>query len=269
MAWIARLGSTATSFMCSPEARRRQRGAMLVELMTGLTIGLMVTLAALGTLAFLQTSALVQGEAFRLQQRIDIAMQTIGVQLRQAGAVELQATQDGTAVSFSNAFDGHAGSGFAVLGDEGAQGAPDTLRTSHQDGQDTRDCLGNQPDASQAGIRVDSRFTLAAGDLRCLGAHRATGSQTIVDRVEDFQVRYGMRTPGAHGPAFRYVDATAVGARWDEVGAVSICIQVASESRSQARAETERLDCQGRPLRVDGHLRRVARATFSLRNMPF
>lgn len=251
--------------MCSPERRSHQRGAGLIELMTGLVIGLMVALAALGTLVFLQTSAQVQGEAFRLQQRIDFAVQTIGVQLRQAGAIELQAAQNGAAVSFSNAFDGHGGSGFPVIGDDGARGAPDTLRTSHQDGLDTRDCLGNQPDASQAGIRVDSRFTLARGDLRCLGAHRNTGNQTIVDRMEDFQVRYGMRMPNQQ---FRYVDATEVGDRWHEVGAVSICLQAASESRHQVPTSPDRLDCQGRPLAADGYLRAVAHATFSLRNVP-
>lgn len=240
---------------------------MLLELVTGLSIGLMVTLTALGTLAFMQASSLVQGEAFRLQQKIDVAMQTIGQQLRQAGAVELQAAQNGTAVSFSNAFDGHGGAGRAVHGQDGRNGATDTLLISHQDGEDTRDCLGNRPDAEQAGIRVDSRFTVADGALRCLGAHRSTGSQAIADRVEDFQVLYGLRTDTALGPQFRFVDATGVGTQWSAVRAVRVCLQIASERSLQAPAAADLLDCHGDAIQPDGRLRRVAQATFSLRNL--
>ncbi len=236
---------------------------MLLEMITGLLIGLMVTLAALGTLAFLQSSSAMQGETFRLQQRVDVAMQAIGQQLRQAGAVELQAVQNGTAVSFSNAFDSHA-----VRGEDGARGTSDTLMTSYQDGGDARDCLGNRPDAAQAGIRVDSRFSVAAGTLRCLGAHRATGNQTIVDRVEDFQVDYGLRTDTAAGPRFQFMDAAAVGVAWSEVRAVRVCLQIVSERNLQMPAADAQRDCQGRVLRRDGHLRRVTWATFSLRNAP-
>ena len=251
--------------MSNLDARRRQRGAMLVELMTGLVTGLLVTVTALGTLAFLQSTSALQGEAFRLHQRVDIAMHTIGLQLRQAGAIDLRATQGGS-VSFSSAFDGYGGGGFAVLGEDGARNGPDTLRTSHQDGLGTRDCLGNQPDGALAGVRVDSRFTLVAGELRCLGAHPAAGSQTIVDRVEGFQVRYGLRTGTQAAPQFLYVDATGVANRWEDVRAVSVCLQVASESRHPAPAAPSLLDCQGRTLRPDGSLRRIAHATFSLRN---
>ena len=250
--------------MYNPDACRPQRGAMLLEMITGLSIGLMVTLAALGTLAFLQSSSALQGEAFQLQQSIDIAMQTIGQQLRQAGAVELQPAQNGTAVRFSSAFDGQA-----VRGEDGARGSADTLMVSYQDGGDARDCLGNRPDATQAGIRVDSRFSVAAGTLRCLGAHRATGNQTIVDRVEDFQVDYGLRTEAASGPEFRFVDAAAVGTAWSQVRAVRVCLQIASERNVQMPAADAQRDCQGRALKTDGHLRRVTRSTFSLRSAPF
>lgn len=241
---------------------------MLVELLTGLLIGLMVTLTALGTLAFMQASTVVQSEAFRLQQKIDVAMQTIGQQLRQAGAVELQPALNGTAVSFSSAFDGHAGSGHAVYGEDGRGHAADVLLVSHQDGADTRDCLGNRPDAEQSGIRVDSRFSVAAGVLRCLGAHRGTGSQAIADRVEDFQVRYGLRTDSTSGPRFRFVDAASVGTGWADVRAVQVCLQIASERSLQPTPAANLLDCHGGTIPADGRLRRVAQATFTLRNLP-
>ncbi|HOB32792.1 MAG TPA: PilW family protein, partial [Verrucomicrobiota bacterium] len=93
------------------------------------------------------------------------------------------------------------------------------LRVSHEDRADSRDCLGNRPDSQHVGVRVDSRFTVAAGDLRCLGANTQTGAQTVIDGVEDFQVHYGLR--GGEGPGARwaYVDASAVGDRWADVRA--------------------------------------------------
>jgi type IV pilus assembly protein PilW len=239
---------------------------MLLELIVALALGMMVVLAALGTLAFVQASATVHGEALQLHQRVDIAVHHIGLQLRQAGSVELAENADGT-VRFSTAFDGHAASGHAVYGENGRTGRPDILSVSHQDDGTSRDCLGNRPDSLAQGIRLDSRFSVTSGSLRCLGAHAATGSQVIVDGVEDFQVLYGMRSADAQGPQFRFVDADEVAGRWDDVAAVQVCLQVRSESRHPQAAGVR--NCQGVEQAPDGWLRRVAHATFSLRNTPW
>lgn len=253
--------------MCSPErGRPGQGGATLIELVTALAAGMLVVLAALATLALLQTSATLQGDASRLQQRIEVALHAIGWQLRQAGAVELRRLPDGT-VSFSTAFDGYAGTGHAVSGDDGAQGRPDTLRVSHEDNATSRDCLGNRPNGNLAGVRVDSRFAVVSGELRCLGANAQTGAQVLIDGVEDFQVRYGLRDGGAAGALRRYVDAAGIAGRWSEVRAVSVCLQVRGEGRLDAGSGTASpAGCNGNSLPADGRLRRVARATFHLRN---
>ncbi|WP_326536511.1 PilW family protein [Pseudorhodoferax sp.] len=249
----------------SPTFRsERESGRMLLELIVALALGMMVVLAALGTLAFVQASATVHGDALRLQQRADLAIQVIGTQLRQAGAIELVETEGGM-VRFSTAFDGHAGSGHAVRGENGRGARPDTLNASHQDDGEARDCLGNRPDAGAQGVRMDSRFSLAEGSLRCLGAHAATGSQVIVDGVEDFQVLYGMRSAPTEDGPFRFVDADGVGERWHEVGAVQVCLQLRSDGRHPEAAGVR--NCQGADQAADGRLRRVAHATFSLRNM--
>lgn len=248
----------------SPTSRsERQRGSALLELLVALTLGMMVVLAALGTLAFVQASATVHGDALRLQQRAELAIHTIGLQLRQAGAIELVEAGGGM-VRFSTAFDGHAGSGHAVRGENGRAGRPDILSASHQDDGDARDCLGNRPDAGAQGVRLDSRFSVAEGSLRCLGAHAATGSQAIVDGVEDFQVLYGMRSMDAEGARFRFVDADGVAERWSEVAAVQICLQLSSEGRHPEAASVR--NCQGSEQAVDGRLHLVIHATFSLRN---
>lgn len=243
-----------------------QRGASILELMTGLVIGMMVTVAALGSLAFVQLSASVKEESFRLQQRAAIALQVIGAQLRQAGAIELSQDTNASAVAFSNAFDGYAGGGYALSGEEGSGKTGDTLRVSRQDNGVARDCLGNRPDASQAGIRVDSRFYLASGELRCLGANTKSGSQAIIDRVEDFQVVYGMRAANAAGLMFRWIDAAEVGQRWPDVQAVRVCLQLLGERGSPTSAPQTEPGCRGLNLPDDKQLRRVVRATFTLRN---
>lgn len=239
---------------------------MLVELVVALAVGMMVVLAALGTLAFVQASATLHGQALQLQQRLDIAIHHIGQQLRQAGSVELADNGDGT-VRLRTTLEEHAASGYAVNGENGRAGRPDTLSASHQDDGTGRDCLGNRPDGQEQDIRLDSRFTVAGGSLRCLGTHAATGSQVIVDGVEDFQVLYGMRSNDAKDAMFQFVDADAAAGRWGEVAAVQVCLQVRSESRHPQSTSVR--NCQGGEQPSDGLLRRVAHATFSLRTAPW
>lgn len=252
--------------MSSPDSWQRQRGATLMELSMGLATGMLVVLAALAALALLQSSAAMQGDASRLQQKLDVALSTLGWQVRQAGAIELRSLQDGVSVSFSRAFDGYGGSGHAVSGDEGTNGRPDVLRVSYEDRIDARDCLGNRPDSALAGVRIDNRFSVSAGELRCLGAHGGTGAQVIVDGVEDFQVQYGLRSGAGPGARWAYLDAGAIAGRWSDVQAVRICLQVAGQGRHDAALGAASAGCSGAPLPADGKLRRVAHATFHLRS---
>lgn len=238
---------------------------MLVELVTALAVGMMVTVAAMGTLAFVQTTAKIQAAALQLLHSTDAALAAIGSEVQQAGTIELVDVGDG-AVRFSAAFDGYAGSGQTVQGTQGAAGRPDTLAVSRQDDGEARDCLGNRPDASGLGKRIDSRFTLTGDTLRCLGAHGATGSQVIASGVEDFQVLYGLRSQSSGAPTFQFVDADVAAGRWHEVAAVRVCLQVRANGRHPQAGAVR--DCHGQRLAADGQLRRVTHASFWLRNAP-
>ncbi len=232
---------------------------MLVEMMSGLVVGLLVTLTALAMLALLQVHASVQSDTVRLQQRADVALQSIGAQLRQAGAIELQGTALTESVQFSSAYDTTA-----VSGDDGVT---DTLRITHQFAPGARDCLGNEPDADRSGPSVNSRFSVVGGQLRCLGADTRAGSQVIADQVEDFQIRYGTRTVSALGPQFRDEDASTIGLRWSEVSVVRICLQIVGELRQVKNPVGVQHDCQGRTLKPDGRMRCIVQASFHLRNV--
>ncbi len=226
---------------------------------------MMVTVAAMGTLAFVQTTARVQAAALQLQQSTDAALAAIGAEVQQAGTIELVDMGDG-AVRLSTAFDGYAGSGQTIQGTQGAAGLPDTLAVSRQDDGQARDCLGNRPDASGLGKRMDSRFTLAGDTLRCLGSHAAAGSQAIASGIEDFQVLFGLRSNASGAPTYQFVDADAAAGRWHDVAAVRVCLQVRADGRHPQAGAVR--NCHGQRLPADGYLRRVTHASFWLRNAP-
>ena len=67
--------------------RWAQCGVSLLELMVGLTIGLLVSVAAAGSLAYLQATGRTLTEATRMQQEASLAFDTVGRVLRPAGTV--------------------------------------------------------------------------------------------------------------------------------------------------------------------------------------
>jgi type IV pilus assembly protein PilW len=235
-----------------------QQGTTLIEMLAGLTVGLLVTVTALAMLAFLQINASIQSDSFALQQRGDFALQAIGSQLRQAGAINLQAAGQADVVRFSSAY--------TTAAVAGADGTTDTLQISHEYAPEARDCLGNEPDPAQTGASVNSRFSVLSGQLRCIGSDTRSGNQVIADGVEDFQIRYGIRRSSALGPQFREEDAQTIGARWNEVGEVRVCLQLVGDLRRRNASGPTLRDCQGRAVPQDGRLRSVVHASFSLRN---
>ena len=265
--------------------RRTQHGLSLIELLIGITIGLLVVIAALGSLSFTQVTSTAVGDSARLQQKANSAFRTMGFQLRQAGATEV--SQAGPAVRFSSQFNGWNGAGRSLDGVEGS-GTPDTLRLSYEDGSGARDCLGNPPTAT-AGIRVDNVFYVNSGKLMCKGADGTI--QAILDGVEDFQVTYGLQNvtalaipavlaaSGAASAAaipasasFRYFTATdapfgpalPASAVTAPGWSVTVCLQLRGDVRGDLPAGTSVAGCSG-AVAGDGYVRRVYRNTFSLR----
>ena len=75
-----------------PHAKKysRQRGFSLVELMVGLTIGLFVVLAAVGSLVYTQATATIVGDSARIQQTADSVFRNLGFHVAQAGALSIE-----------------------------------------------------------------------------------------------------------------------------------------------------------------------------------
>ena len=66
--------------------KTRQLGASIMELMVGITIGLLVVIAALGSLVYTHVSSTTMVDATRLQQKADSTFRLINFQTLQAGA---------------------------------------------------------------------------------------------------------------------------------------------------------------------------------------
>jgi len=280
-----------------------QRGLSLMELMIGITIGLLVVVAALGSLSFTQVTATSVGDSARLQQKANNAFRSIGFQTRQAGAIEFTTSAGTGMLQFSSTFDGFGGTGgiaapLAVTGVDGGGGATDRLRVSYQDNGVTRDCQGNLPVAT-AGVRVDNEFYVGtgvnAGKLMCRGANDFSplvDGQAIIDGVEDFQVMYNARSVTTRAISAKLAAASGAAsaprvpdvASYQQYGAasapfnpalvpvgevpigwsVTVCLQLRGDFVTDAPRGGSIAGCSG-PVAADGRIRRVFRNTYGLR----
>jgi type IV pilus assembly protein PilW len=286
------LHSESTRRLSKTSARKmRQLGASLMELMVGITIGLLVVLAAIGSLVYTRVSSTTMVDATRLQQKADAAFRLINFQTLQAGSLELLPTAEPSTVVFSTAYTGFdplsTSLPTSIVSVHGVNGdgttTQDKLRISYQDNgtattpSTVRDCLGQSTATLTQGISVDNEFTYVpvtggGGDITCRGAAADPTAQSILDGVEDFQVTYGVRTVTATGVEnFQYFTANNI-TDWTNIQTVNICIMVRGDTRGNPRPDwttaTAITPCLGSTVADtnDGYLRRVYSRTFSLRN---
>lgn len=209
---------------------RRQRGMGLVELMVGMTIGL-ILLAALGYffLGSRQTGR-TSDDISRIQESGRHALEILGTAIRQAG---YRANAD---VAFS---------GTPLTGTDGT---PDTITVQFdaQEGDET-DCAGTVVDADAAppGNLVTYAFDVNGSlQLTCNG-------QPVADNIEDMQIVYGIDA-NKDGVVENYT-ATPTAAQFMAVSAVQVTLTV--------RGPTPNVATGG-----DGFLRKVYTSTFTVRN---
>jgi type IV pilus assembly protein PilW len=237
---------SATSFR-----RRAQAGLSLIELLVGITIGLLVVVAAVGSLVYTRVSSTTVGDSSRLQQNAATAFRVIGHQVRQAGAQRVQTITGSTNVEFNPSFSGLGTTTFYVV--QGTNGAAtDTLNVSFdiEPNLAAADCLGKVA----TGASVTSSFSLVNGAIRCTGV-ASTGP--LIEGAEDFQVWYGVR----NGTTLQYQAAPALAA---SIEIVMICLRLAGEQSSNPGVAT--VGCNGENIAADGRIRRVFFRVFNLRN---
>lgn len=258
-------------------AASRQTGVSLLELMVGVIIGLMVVLAAMGTLITSRQSSTTVAESYRVSTAGNLALRLIGASVRQAGAAELdQPSGQNTPVMFAD-FTQRADAADAaqiVSGTEGGTSTPDTLVVTyqHRGANVTRDCLGAAPTSNL--VRIQNTFSVSTVELRCTGSVNTSAPQALVGdnsqqttevAVEDFQVWYWVtNAAGTQQRRFTATDVPANGG-WGFVVAVEVCLQLRG-IRTDFPTSGTFANCQGTTTTADGRLHQLFRNTFVLRN---
>ncbi|MDZ4130770.1 MAG: prepilin-type N-terminal cleavage/methylation domain-containing protein [Hydrogenophaga sp.] len=236
-----------------------EAGVSLIELLVGLTIGALVSVAAVGSFGPTRSASATLGDSTRLQQDAAMAFRIIGHHFRQAGAMRLVDFGPGL-VTFNATFEGYGNAlePRALNGVDGGNNNPDVLQISH-DSEVTLnavDCLGqNLP----INVAIDNQFdlNLANQSLRCLGSGNAIPGPLIAG-VEDFQVRYGRRI----NDNLQYQDASAAwtATEWNSVESVIVCLRMAGLVGGHAGQAMA--GCNGEAIANDGRRNKAGTSTW-------
>jgi type IV pilus assembly protein PilW len=288
--------------------RRAAAGFTLIEIMVALAIGLSVVGALIAayvasTRSGRHTDALVQ-----ITEDATLALAVVRQQVSQAGfGVARPGSGSGIVLPTFPPVRGCEASDFVDLqaaisapSNCAAAGAnpdaPDTLEIAYeasvQPGPSSNgilggspaleplDCLGNgfpkTHDATAGDYWLqDSKFYVASGSLMCHGPGNAAGA-AVVQNVETLQVAYGMAAAPAgasgSGQIVYYDVAPPPGSPlWDNVVAVSVCVQIRSANKVLDSATAPTLggwvDCRDvARTATDGYMRRSFSTTIVLRN---
>lgn len=248
-----------------------QRGVTLIELLVGITIGLLTIAVAMGALMVSRGVSGTVSDASDIQQQASYAFRVMGQQLRQAGSLKLKlaAAKDpsdttpplvGDPVAFETSFTAGDGSTFTLATDTlsgldtpgageyaltvGYRNYTEPVYTSASEQSLQRNCLGENGTTAL----VQSRFILntATNELRCAGTGQP---QPIIRNVAAFQVRYLMQTAAGSGsPNMRHVDAATVSADplgWAQVFGVEVCLVLYGNEPIDLPAGSTYTDCDG------------------------
>lgn len=246
-----------------------QHGVGLIELMIGITIGLLTVAVALGALMVSRGVSGTVSDASQLQQQAAYAFRVISQQLRQAGSLRLNPAPEKTlggnvtidiadpvafetkvegVDSFDPATDTLSGMDAPGTGEfkltMGYRNYKEPLYTSATEQSLQRNCLGETTHDNL----VQSKFVLntTLNTLRCAGKVTDTTGQPFAENVANFQVRYLLQDPTTPGnPQIRYVNATAVGVDWRRVQGVEVCLVLYGVESIDMPAGTSYTDCDG------------------------
>ncbi len=265
--------------------RTSQRGATLLELMVGITIGLLTVAVALGALMVSRGVSGTVSEASQLQQQASYAFRVIGQQLRQAGSRQLDPVTppDVHAKFYAPNNVPVVFSGIMPISGKDTPGTSEfSLEVNYQnikeltvseptDGEyQIRNCLQKKAEdsASNPEPMIASKFKHNATDATLVCAGGSGAAQPIIQNVKDFTIQYlTQATDGdaSAAPTYQYVNATTAGASWLKVYAVQVCLELeGAETIDTAGAKYKK--CDGTEVDRGNKLRMVFRNTYHIRN---
>lgn len=254
--------STRTSRgILAREFERRERGASLVELLVGIVVGLLVVLAAMGTVVYTNTTAAAVTDTLRLNLQAQSVFETLGRHLRQSSSHTMNATGLNGVVTFQNGLAPGASAVSEITAGQMVVSHGTNLPSvvpAFAPSAVVPSCLGGLPDAGDF-LSVNT-FSTAGGALRC--SEGGGGAQDIAVNVEAFVARYGIRNFATNN--LQYVPRGAV-VSWQDVEAVEVCLQLSGDRTNTPNLATFN-NCQGVATpTADGRLHRVFRRIFTVR----
>ena len=243
-------------------ATRRHHGASLVELLVGLTVGLMVIAGALVTLDTARSTSTSISDLSQLQQQGSYALRVLGTQIRQAGSVEPVQNAHNNLFSFNDARGAATASSkiAAVSGTEGGSARTDTVSVSHQQASTAsqgRDCLGELV----SGLRAEGTFFVDNNELRCKTTRK---NQALISNVADFQVWYRVRT-APDATQRMTADQVKAAALWSSVKSIEICLHLTGNQGGHP-GSAKVTGCLGESTPRSGRLHLVFHNVFDLRS---
>lgn len=267
-----------------------QRGVTLIELMVGITLGLLVVATAAGALMASRGISGTVSEATTLQQQASYAFRVIGQQIRQAGSMQLDLNPSITQASTENSNIAMMPVAFDPPDPTGAR--PNFNRaTSTLSGSTTpsvtvgyqnyfentttatstsllRDCLGQNPATASSGSLekspvLSSKFERKAStnELVCTSTG-STSAQPIIGNVTDMQVRYLEQSVNSANMQYRSADDTS---SWSQIYAVEICLEL-SGTESIPTSDAKYINCSGTSTSYGNHIKMVFRNTYQIRS---
>ena len=263
--------------------RPSQHGATLLELLVGITIGLLTVAVALGALMVSRGVSGTVSEASQLQQQASYAFRVIGQQLRQAGSRQLDPVTppDVHAKFYAPNNVPVVFSGIMPISGKDTPGATEfALEVNYQnikeltvlqptDGEyQIRNCLQEKAEAASVPLpMVSNKFkrNTTDGTLVCAGTGAA---QPIIQNVKDFTVQYLTQATDGNpsaAPTYQYVSATTAGSGWLKVYAVQVCLELEGTERIDT-AGAKYIKCDGSEVDRGNKLRMVFRNTYHIRN---
>lgn len=278
----------SSSLRAIPAAAHAQRGVSLIEVLVGLTIGLLVLGIAIGAIMVSRQLASTTSEATRLQQQASYALRVIGDQVRQAGALELNlafnqeaSTSDlltidpADPVAFLTSFDRKTQ--MLKSSDErplqvGYASYKEKLTSSGKStASQLRDCFGSASDDAIVGssfFLVKDPADAPTGELRCKGSSATDGTQALIKDVADFQIGWLRQQVLVGVPSIDRVNAATAGSDWRKIYAVEVCIEMAGSEQIDTGNSTYR-PCSwkagDKETARGNRMRLVLRNTFQLR----
>lgn len=268
-----------TAIAQMPSTKAAQRGVTLIELLVGISIGLLTIAVAIGALMVSRGVSGTVSDSSQLQQQAAYAFRVLGQQLRQAGSLRLNLAAQKTAsatidaadpVAFetkvqdpgdSSTFDpekntisgiDNPGAGAYKL-TVGYRNYTEPLYTSAVDASMLRNCLGQ----SGTNALIQSQFALTNDNLMCQGTAQP---EPVIQNVANFQVRYLVQDDTEPGnPKIRYVNATTAKTNWRGVFGVEVCLVLYGTEVIDMPSNSTYTDCPA----ADGTMASINMTTLS------